>query len=86
MPKYMTLAPHPTNEELAKRYRKARAGVDRSQWQIIWLLVQGKHSGEVAAITGYRVGWIRALVRATMWAGQSGSAISATTIQARGDC
>jgi transposase len=63
MPKYMTLSPHLTNEELEKRYRKARDGVDRSQWQIIWLLAQGKHSGEVAAITGYRVGWIRALVR-----------------------
>jgi transposase len=63
MPKYMTLARHLTIEELEKRYRKARDGVDRSQWQIIWLAAQGKHSGEIAAMTGYRVGWIRALVR-----------------------
>jgi len=63
MPKYMTLARHLTIEELGKRYRKARDGVDRSQWQIIWLVAQGKHSGEIAAMTGYRVGWIRALVR-----------------------
>jgi hypothetical protein len=46
MPKYMTVATHLTTEELEKHYRKARDGVDRSQWQIIWLVAQGKHSGE----------------------------------------
>ncbi len=63
MPKYLTVAEHLTTDELESRYRKARDGVDRSQRQIIWLLVQGKRSREVSSITGYSVVWIRALVR-----------------------
>ncbi len=63
MPKYLTVAEHLTTDELESRYRGARDGMDRSQWQIIWLLSQGKRSREVASITGYSVVWIRALVR-----------------------
>ncbi len=60
----MTLADHLRTKELEKRYRKARDGVDRSQWRSIGLLARGKGSREVArSITGYRVCWIRALVR-----------------------
>jgi transposase len=33
--------------------------VERSQWQIIWLLAQGKTTAEVAKTTGYSVSWIR---------------------------
>lgn len=63
MPKYLTVADHLTTDELENRYRGARDGVDRSQWQIIWLLAQGQRRREVASITGYSVGWLRALVR-----------------------
>src|SRR5215203_6212773 len=59
-------------EELERRYRGAREGVERSQWQIIWLLAQGKTSEEVQAITGYSVAWIRTLARRYNGAGVNG--------------
>ena len=46
-------------EEIEKRYRNADQGVERSQWQIIWLLVSGKTTREVEAATGYSLTWIR---------------------------
>jgi|SRR5579864_3524759 len=48
-------------EEIEQHYRNARDGVSRSQWQIIWLLAQGKRSEEIEAISGYSVKWIRIL-------------------------
>ena len=58
--------------ELEGRYRKATAGADRSQWQISWLLAQGKTSAEVQAVTGYSVGGIRTLARRYNAAGAAG--------------
>src|SRR5438876_6270313 len=55
------LKPDLSVEEIEKRYRRASDGASRSQWQIIWLLAQGKRSEEVEAITGYSVKWIRIL-------------------------
>lgn len=49
-------------EELAQRYRRAHEGVERGQWQVIWLLAQGRTCQEVAEVTGYSVPWVRALV------------------------
>ena len=47
--------------ELARRVRRARDGVERGQWQVIWLVAQGQTCQEVAAVTGYSVPWVRAL-------------------------
>lgn len=44
-------------------YRQAKDGVERSHYQIIWLLAQGKRTEDVAAITGYSRSWIYELVR-----------------------
>jgi transposase len=46
-------------EEIEKRYRSASEGVEGSQWQIIWRLVQGKTSEEVEVAMGYSLTWIR---------------------------
>jgi transposase len=59
-------------EELETRYRAAKAGAERSQWQIIWLLAQGKPSEEVQAVTGYSLDWIRTLARRYNAAGAAG--------------
>ncbi len=53
------MAEHLSVEEIEKRYRSANEGVERSQWQIIWLLAAGKTSREVEAATGYCLMWIR---------------------------
>ena len=52
------IAEHLSVEEIEKRYRSAKEGVERSQWQIIWLLAAGKTSREVEAATGYCLLWI----------------------------
>jgi transposase len=59
-------------EETEAHYRRARDGVERSQWQIIWLLAQGKVSQEVKAVTGYSLDWIRAIARRYNAAGAAG--------------
>jgi transposase len=55
--------PPSTIEELERRYRQAKDPVERSHYQIIWLLAQGKPTEEVATVTGYSRTWIYELVR-----------------------
>jgi len=62
MPKRIQIQPHLSVEELEQRYRQASDGVERSHYQIIWLLAQGKRSNEVAQITGYSRSWLYELV------------------------
>lgn len=62
MPKRITIVPHLSLEELEQRYRQAKEPVERSDYQIIWLLASGRRSEEVAAITGYSQSWIYELV------------------------
>src|SRR5260370_31564443 len=63
MGKRLSIEAHLTAKELEQRYRTARDGVERSQWQIIWLLAGGATSQEVAAVTGYSLPWIRELAK-----------------------
>lgn len=62
MPRRIQIKPHLSVEELEQHYRQASDGVERSHYQIIWLLAQGKRSNEVAQITGYSRSWIYELV------------------------
>lgn len=50
-------------DELEQRYRGAGEGMERSHWQIIWLLKQGHPACEVARMTGYSAYWIGRLAR-----------------------
>lgn len=59
----MKIEPHPRSEELEKRYREARDPVQRSHYQILWLMAEGKTTTEVMEVTGYRRGWIQQLAR-----------------------
>ena len=63
MPKRITITPHLGVDELAQRYRQAQSPIERSHYQIIWLLAQGKRSEEVVEVTGYSRNWIYELVR-----------------------
>lgn len=62
MARRRVLVPHPTVDESEGRYRGSRDAVARSQWQIIWLLAQGKTTATVIEATGYSEGWISVLV------------------------
>jgi len=57
MGKHIQLASHYGVEELERRYRQASEATERSRWQIIWLLSQGRTAREVAASTGYSPYW-----------------------------
>ena len=63
MPKKIKLEPHLGSEELENHYRKARDTVERSHYQIVWLISEGKTTAEVMEATGYSRGWIQRLAR-----------------------
>ncbi len=54
---------HLCTDALEECYRKAKEGVAKSHWQIIWLLSRGKTTQEIADVTGYSARWVRTLVR-----------------------
>ncbi len=58
MPKRLELSPHASTQELEHRYRKAKDPVERSHYQIVWLLVEGRTTEEVCEVTGYSPGWV----------------------------
>ncbi len=57
------MSPHASTQELERRYRKAKDPVQRSHLQIIWLLNEGRTTGEVSEVTGYSSGWVRKIAR-----------------------
>jgi transposase len=63
MAKQLTVPPHLPVDELERRYRRARDPVERSHWQIIWLLALGTRTAEVARVTGYCVNWVREIAK-----------------------
>jgi transposase len=63
MPKRLSIQPHLTLEALERRYRTAKDPVVRSHWQMVWLLVQGLPSAQVAAVTGYSANWLRTIAQ-----------------------
>jgi transposase len=63
MPKKITLHPHLSPQELEKLYRNAKDPVERSHYQILWLISQGNSTTEVMEVTGYSRTWIQELSR-----------------------
>jgi transposase len=63
MPKIIKIVPHLDSEELEDRYRKAHDPVERSHYQILWLISEGKTTTQVMEVTGYSRGWIQQLAR-----------------------
>ena len=63
MPRRATVAPHLPVADLEGRYRQAHDPVERTHWQIIWLVANGHPIPEVASLVGYTANWVRVLVR-----------------------
>lgn len=63
MPKRLTLQPHLSMEELEQRYRQTKDSVERSHYQILWLLAKGKTTREVSEVIRYSLHWIRVIAR-----------------------
>ena len=72
MPKSLILKPHLSLEELKQRYRNSCDPVERSHYQIIWLLASGKTVPEVSKITSYSTKWIYKLASRYNQSGEEG--------------
>ncbi len=72
MPKSLILKPHLSSEELKLRYRNSSDPVERSHYQIIWLLASGKTVPEVSSITDYSTKWIYQLASRYNQSGERG--------------
>jgi transposase len=62
MPRRIAITPHLTEKELYQRYRQSKEAKQKSHYQVIWLLSQGRKTKEVAEITGYSLNWIYELL------------------------
>jgi transposase len=59
-------------DELEQRYRRASEGMERSHWQLLWLLARGHPAYEVAQMTGYSAYWIGQVARRFNEEGEEG--------------
>jgi transposase len=66
------LAAHLTVEELGEQYRRTREPVERTRWQMLWLLAQGQQAQHVATVTGYCAKWVGLVARQYNVAGPAG--------------
>lgn len=62
MPEPIALQPYLSVDELEKRYRQAKVPAERTQFQIIWLVAQGKSTQDVASLIGYNPSWVEQLI------------------------
>lgn len=62
MPKKLSLSQHLSTQKLLNRYRNASNVVEKSHYQVIWLLSTGKTPKQVAEITSYSQTWIYQLI------------------------
>ena len=63
MGKRLQIEPHLEIEELERRYRNVSNPIERTRYQIIWLLARGFLTEEVVSVTGYYRDRIRRIAR-----------------------
>jgi transposase len=61
-----------TTEELHDRYRRATNAVERTHWQILWLMKEDYTPDEIASMLGYTARWVRTIVQRCNQAGEQG--------------
>ena len=64
--KSLVIINHLSASELHKRYTKCKSSIEKTHWQIIWLLARKENpliSEEVAKIIGCTPDWVRKLAR-----------------------
>lgn len=61
----LRVKPHLTHEEISQRYRKCKNSIEKSRWQLIWLMTMPKKEllvTEAAQSVGFCQNWARILV------------------------
>jgi transposase len=62
----LPIVPHLTHDEIARRYRACRTGVEKTHWQVLWLLTRPQDppaAAAVAALVGLSPGWVREVLK-----------------------
>ena len=72
MPKRVSLEPHLSVDTLEQRYREASDPVERTHYQILWLLAKGKTTAQIGEVTGYSLRWIRVIANRYNQQGEAG--------------
>ena len=57
---------HLTSQDIAKCYRSCRDGLEKTHWQVLWLLTREQPApspAQVASMVGMTPGWVRTLIR-----------------------
>jgi transposase len=72
VPKQLCLSQHLSILELLDKYRHASNVIEKSHYQIIWLLSTGKTPKQVAEITSYSLTWVYQLINRYNQQGEEG--------------
>jgi transposase len=78
----LPIVPHLSPDEIARRYRACRTGVEKTHWQILWLLTRPAAPptpAAVAAQVGLTPAWVRTVLKRWNAAGPVGLADRRTT-------
>ena len=59
----LVIEPHLSRAELDSNYRTPTDPIERTRYQIVWLLARGFMTEEVASVTGYHRDRIRKIAR-----------------------
>jgi transposase len=62
----LPIVPHLSPDEIARRYRTCRTGVEKTHWQILWLLTRSETPpapAEVARQVGLTPAWVRTILK-----------------------
>lgn len=62
----LPIVPHLPPEEIARRYRTCRDGVEKTHWQVLWLLTRPEQPlspAQAAAQVGLTPVWVRAILK-----------------------
>lgn len=57
------LEPHLTPDELKQRFRTIKDPSERSHYQVLWLISQGKTQAEAAQLVGFSERWVHEIVK-----------------------
>lgn len=71
----LPIVPHLNPDEIARRYRACRTGVEKTHWQILWLLTRSETPpipAAVAAQVGLTPAWVRTVLKRWNAAGPDG--------------
>src|SRR5262245_26822906 len=71
----LPIEPHLSPDAIARRYRACRHGIEKTHWQVLWLLTRADRlpaPAQVARQVGLTPGWVRALIKRWNAAGPDG--------------